>query len=114
MQVFIVTLVGELSCQWINPGHHRVRLSMGVQKSCFISIHEKIPKLLMFVYIAVTKEFTNDRFSVNLPSFSNKEACLRKKTIPRWMHKFMANTMSQDSIPYIVVSVSYNGLCKHL
>ena len=81
---------------------------------CFISIHEKIPKLQMFAYVAVRKEFTDNRFSVNLPSFSNKEACLGKKTVPWWMHKFMANTMSQDSIPYIVVSVSYDGLCKRL
>ena len=80
---------------------------------CFISIHEKFPKLQTFVYVTVTKEFTDDRFSVNLPSFSNKEACLGK-TIPWWMHKFMANTMSQDSVPYVVVSVRYDGLCKRL
>ena len=71
-------------------------------------------KLQTFNYVAVTKEFTDDRFSVNLPSFSNKGACLGKKTIPWWMHKFMVNTMSQESIPYIVVSVSYDGLCKRL
>ena len=45
---------------------------------CFISIHEQILKLQMFVYVAVTKEFTGNRCSVNLPSFSNKEACLGK------------------------------------
>ena len=30
------------------------------------------------------------------------------------MNKFMANTMSEDSNPYVVVSVSYDGLCKRL
>ena len=45
---------------------------------CFISIHEKLSKLQTFVYNAVTKEFTDDRCSVNLPSFSNTEACLEK------------------------------------
>ena len=34
---------------------------------------ERISKLQTFVYVAATKEFTNDRFSVNLP---NTEACL--------------------------------------
>ena len=43
---------------------------------CFISIHKKIPKLQTLVYVAMTKEFTDDRFSVNLPSLSNKEVCL--------------------------------------
>ena len=81
---------------------------------CCISIHEKIPKLQTFVYVAVTKEFTHDRLSVNVPSFSNKEACLGEKTIPWWMHRFMANTMSQNSIPYVIVLVSYDGLCKCL
>ena len=46
---------------------------------CFISIHEKIPKLQTFVYVAVMKEFTDDRFPVNLPSFSNTEAYLGEK-----------------------------------
>ena len=32
MQIFIASLVGELSLQWINPGHHRVRLFIGSTK----------------------------------------------------------------------------------
>ena len=35
-------------------------------------------------------------------------------TIPWWMYKFMANTMSEDLILYAVVSVTYDGLCKRL
>ena len=45
---------------------------------CFISIHENIPKIQTFVYVAVTKDFTDDGFSVNLPSFSNKQVRLGK------------------------------------
>ena len=41
-----------------------------------LSIHERISRLQTFVYVAVMKEFTDDRVSVNLPSFSNTEACL--------------------------------------
>ena len=32
MQVFIALLVGELTLQWINPGHHRVPLFIGSSK----------------------------------------------------------------------------------
>ena len=61
----------------------------------FISITKRISKLQTFVYVVVTKEFTDDSFSVNLPSFSNTEACRGQITIPWWMHKFMANTISE-------------------
>ena len=44
-----------------------------------ISIHEGVSKLQTFVYVAVMKEFTNDSFSVNFPSFLNTEACLGQK-----------------------------------
>ena len=73
-----------------------------------------ISKLQTFVYVAVTKEFTDNRFSVNVPFFSSTEACLGQNYIPWWMYKFMANTMSKDPIPYVIVSVSYDGLCKRL
>ena len=46
---------------------------------CFISIHERISKLQAFVYAAVMKEFTDNRFSVSLTSFLNTEACLGQK-----------------------------------
>ena len=40
MQVFIASLVGDLSRQWINPGHHSVRLSIGIQK-CLFHLHTR-------------------------------------------------------------------------
>ena len=46
---------------------------------CFVAIHERISKLQAFVYVAVKKEFRDDHFSVNLPSFVNTEACLGQK-----------------------------------
>ena len=69
---------------------------------CFIVIHERISKLQTFVYVAVMKEFTDDHFSVNLPFLLEHKSMPGTKTLPWWMHKFMANTMSKDSIPYAI------------
>ena len=57
-----------------------------------------------------------DNFSsMKSPFFWITEEYLwRKKTIPWWMHKFMVNTMSKNSTPYVIVSESYDGLCKRL
>ena len=65
-----------LTGEWINPRHRRVRQFIGSANICYISIHERLSKLKTFVYIAVTKGFTDDHSSVNLPSFSNMEAYL--------------------------------------
>ena len=116
-QVFIASLVGELSREWINPDKSWESSCSPVHREykslCFISIHKKIPKLQTFVYVAVTKEFTDQSFFSEF-AFLLEQRSMPGKTIPWYMHKLMANTMSQDSIPYVVVSVSYNGLCKRL
>ena len=51
-QVFIASLVGELNRQWIYPGHHRVRLSIGSTK--------------IFVSSPYTKRFQSYRRLVTL------------------------------------------------
>ena len=111
MQVFIASLVGELSLQWINPGHHRVRLFI---RSLF-HLHTRKDFKVTDVCLRCGDERIYRR-----PFFSEFAFLLKyrsmpgTKTIPWWMHKFQANTMSEDSIPYAIVSVSYDGLCKHL
>ena len=59
MQVSIASLVGELSLQWINPEHHRVRLFMESTK-IFVSspCRKRFQKLQTFVYTVVTKEYS--------------------------------------------------------
>ena len=77
---------------------------------CFISIHEKILKLQTFVYVMVMKEFTDDRFSMNFPSFSNTEACLGKNytLVDAQIHGKHYESRFNS------VQVSYDGLCKRL
>ena len=79
----------------------------------YLCIHERISKLQTFVYVAVTKKFTDKHFLMNFPSFSNTEACLGQKLYLGGCTNSWQNTMSHDSIPYAVVSVRYDGLCKH-
>ena len=58
MQVFITSLVSELTHQWINPGHHHV--NRGFENPYFISIHRRDSELEMLVYVVVMKEFTDN------------------------------------------------------
>ena len=81
---------------------------------CFISIHERISKLQTLVYVALTKEFTDDHIFSECAFLLEHRSMAGTKPIPWWMRKFMANTMSEESIPYAIVSVSYDGLCKRL
>ena len=111
MQAFIASLVGELSLQWINPGHHRVCLFIVSTKSLF-----HLPTRMDFKVTDVClhcgdENIYRQSFSVNFPSFSNTETCLGQKL---YLGGCTHSWQTQHSIPYAVLSVSYDGLCKHL
>ena len=114
MQVFIALLVGKLRRQWIYPGHHRVRLSIGSTK-IFVHLHTRKDSKVTDVCLRCGDERIYQRSFFNEVAFLLKHRSMPgEKPIPWWMHKFIANTMSQDSIPYVVASVRYDGLCKRL
>ena len=64
---------------------------------------------LLLYDAAVTKEFTDNLCSLNMPSLSSTEVCM-ELTVPYEVDKFMANKLSQVSTLYTLVLVSfYNG-----
>ena len=88
--------------------------SWGVQKSLF-NLHTRKDFKVTDVCLCCGDERIHRRSFFSEFAFHLKHRSMPGgKTIPWWMHKFMANTMSEESIPYVVVSVSYDGLCKRL
>ena len=114
MQVFITSLVGELSLQWIIPGHHRGRLFIGSTKSLFHLHTRKDFKITDICLRCRDKRIYRHSFFSEFVFLLKHRSMPEETTILWWMQKFMANTMSKDSIPYVIVSVSYDGLCKCL
>ena len=114
MQVFIDSLVGELSLQWMNPGHHCVRLFIGSTKILFHLHTLKDFKVTDVCLRRGDERIYRRSFFSEFSFFLEHRSMPGTKTIPWWMHKLMANTMSKDPIPYSIVSVSYDGLCKRL
>ena len=114
MQVFIASLLGKLSLQWINPGHHRVRLFIGSTKIFVSSPYTKDFKVTDVCLRCGDERIYRRSFFSEFAFLLEHRNMSGTNTIPWWMHKFMANTMGEDSIPYTIVSVSYDGLCKRL
>ena len=86
----------------------------GVQKSLFHLHTRKDSKVTDVCLHCGDERIYRQSFFSEFSFLLEQRSMPGDKTIPWWMHKFMANTMSQDSIPYVVVSVSYDGLCKRL
>ena len=68
MQVFIVSLMGELSLQCINPGHHRVCLFIGSTKSLF-QIHTRKDFKVTDVYLCCGDEIIYRQLFCSVFSF---------------------------------------------
>ena len=114
MQVCIASLVGDLSLQWINPGHHRVSLFIGSKKSLFHLHTQKDFEVTVVCLCCGDERIYRQSFFSEFAFLLEYRSMPGVITVPWWMYKFMVNTMSEDSIPYAVVSVSYDGLCKRL
>ena len=78
---------------------------------CFISIHVKVTDVCLR---CGDERIYRQSFFSEFAFLLEYRSMPGEKTIPWWMHKFMANTMSEDSNSYAIVSVSYDGLCKRL
>ena len=78
MEVFVALLASELTFQWIKVSSCLL-VHREFKNPCLISIHGRVSELQTFLYVTVTKEFTDD-----LSSW--------EKTIPWWIYKFMETT----------------------
>ena len=95
MQVFIALLVGELSRQWINPGNHHVRLSIGsTKKSLFHLPTQKDSKVTDVCLCCGDERIYRRSFFSEFAFLLEQTSLPEEKTILWCMHKFMANTMS--------------------
>ena len=88
--------------------------SYGVSKSLFHLHTLKDSKVTDICFRCGDERIYRQSFFSEFAFLLEHRSMPGEKTIPWWMHKVMANTMSEDSIPYTIVAVRYGGLCKRL
>ena len=88
--------------QLADPGYHHVCLYIRSPKG--FCTHVSFELQLLFD-VAVTKEFTDDLCSVNMPPLSSIHGRL---IIPWEVEKFMENKLSLVSTSYTLALVSYD------
>ena len=102
----------NLTVQWINPGYRRVRLFIRSSKILVSSPYTE--GFVSYRHLFMLWWIKRQSFFSELAFLLGHRSIPQTKPISWWIHKSIANTMSQDSMPYAVVSVSNDGLCKCL